>query len=235
VGIVLSRYDDPLADPVRHALNSAHQHFEIGSASARRYPEEVAPFAVIDDTSEPTLVRLQALLVPGEQVYIFNEPLAGMNGLAAGAPLQTFQMVGPDRVSRETAEDGTRPALMTGDDGAAMFELISFVFPGFYRPRTHEMGRYYGIHQDGKLIAMAGERLCMSRFREISGVCTHPDHTGKGYARLLMNCLMCDHAAAGVKSFLHVGQANTRAASIYERMGFRILRSAVLWPISLKS
>jgi predicted GNAT family acetyltransferase len=74
----------------------------------------------------------------------------------------------------------------------------------------------------------------MTGYREISGVCTHPAHTGKGYARTLVLRLLQGHAVAGVKSFLHVGKANTRAAALYERMGFRVLRSIALWPISRK-
>ena len=79
---------------------------------------------------------------------------------------------------------------------------------------------------------MAGERLCMVGYREISGVCTHPGYVGNGYAKKLMTRLMEDHAEAGVKSFLHVGTANTRAVAIYERMGFQVLRSIALWPVS---
>ncbi len=111
------------------------------------------------------------------------------------------------------------------EDAGEMFELISLAFPGFYQPRTYEMGSYYGMRVQGKLLAMAGERLCMTGYREISGVCTHPAHAGKGYARALLTRLMQDHAAAGVKSFLHVGKVNQRAAAIYERMGFRVLRA----------
>ena len=188
---------------------------------------------MIDDTSEPTLARLEALLVPGEQVYIFNEPPAQMNGLSVGPPLHTFQMLGPDYFEDESRKGEIHPILMTPENAGEMFDLISLAFPGFYQPRTYEMGTYYGIRVDGKLVAMAGERLCMTGYREISGVCTHPSHTGKGYARTLMTCLMRDHAAAGVTSFLHVGKANKRATTIYERMGFRMLRSIALWPISL--
>jgi ribosomal protein S18 acetylase RimI-like enzyme len=224
---------DPLGDPVRNALNSTHAHFAIGRAPARRYPAEVSPFAVIDDVSEPTLARLEALLAPGEQVYIFNEPPARMNGLCVGPPLHTFQMLGPDHFEDQAHEDEIHPILMTPEYAAEMFELISLAFPGFYQPRTYEMGTYYGMRVDGELVAMAGERLCMTGYREISGVCTHPAHTGRGYARTLMTGLMRDHAAAGVTSFLHVGKANKRAAAIYERMGFRVLRSVALWPISL--
>ena len=170
---------DPLLDPVRNALNSEHAHFTIGGAPARRYPAEVAPFAVIDDTSEPTLARLEALLAPGEQVYIFNEPPAQRNGLSAGPPLHTFQMLGPEHFEEKTPEDENRPILMTPEHAGEMFELISLAFPGFYQPRTYEMGTYYGIRVEGKLLAMAGERLCMTGYREISGVCTTPPTQGK--------------------------------------------------------
>jgi ribosomal protein S18 acetylase RimI-like enzyme len=221
-----------LVDPARHALNSVHAHFAIGYAPARRYPAEVAPFAVIDDISEPTLSRLEALLAPKEQVYIFHEPPMHMNGLEAGSPLHTLQMLGPEFLPVEGSEGDINPVSMVSANAGEMFELITLAFPGFYQPRTYQMGTYYGIRVDGRLVAMAGERLCMTGYREISGVCTHPAHVGKGYARTLMTRLMRDHAAAGVKSFLHVGKANTRAAAIYERMGFRFVRSAVLWPIS---
>jgi ribosomal protein S18 acetylase RimI-like enzyme len=223
---------DPLLDPVRNALNSEHAHFSVGETPARRYPASVAPFAVVDDMSEATLARLEAMLTPGEQVYIFNKPPAKMKGLVAGPPLHTFQMLAPERPVVETGENGTRPILTTSDDGDEMFNLITLAFPGFFRPRTYEMGTYCGIRVEGKLVAMAGERLCMTGYREISGVCTHPAHTGKGYARTLMIRLMQDHAAGGVKSFLHVGKANTRAVALYERMKFRVLRSIALWPIS---
>jgi ribosomal protein S18 acetylase RimI-like enzyme len=224
--------NDVLVDPARHALNSVQAHFAIGYAPARRYPAEVAPFAVIDDFSEATLLRLEALLAPKEQAYIFREPPARMKGLAVGSPLHTSQMLGPELVGVAGSEGEDNPMLMTAADAGAMFELITLAFPGFYQPRTYEMGTYYGIRVDGQLVAMAGERLCMTGYREISGVCTHPEHVGKGYARMLMTRLLRDHAAAGVESFLHVGKANTRAAAIYERMGFRVARSAVLWPIS---
>jgi hypothetical protein len=164
---------DPLADPVRHALNSVRAHFAIGHAPARRYPPEVAPFAVIDDMSVSTLTRLQELLTPSELVYIFNEPPGQMDELSVGPPLHTFQMLAPEPPPAvETHKGEINPILMTSDDAGEMFELITLAFPGFYQPRTYEIGTYYGIRVDGKLVAMAGERLCMAGYREISGVCT---------------------------------------------------------------
>ena len=156
-----------------------------------------------------------------------------MEGLSVGPPLHTFQMLGPEVGAVIEPRDGEiSPILITSDDAGEMFELITLAFPGFYQPRTYERGTYYGIRVDGKLVAMAGERLCMVGYREIRGVCTRPGYVGKGYARTLMIRLMGDHAAAGVKSFLHVGKANTRAVAIYERMGFQVLRSIALWPVS---
>jgi hypothetical protein len=164
---------DPLADPVRHALNSVRAHFAIGHAPARRYPPEVAPFAVIDDMSVSTLTRLQELLTPSELVYIFNEPPGQMDELSVGPPLHTFQMLAPEPPPAVGTHKGEiNPILMTSDDAGEMFELITLAFPGFYQPRTCEIGTYYRIRVDGKLVAMAGERLCMAGYREISGVCT---------------------------------------------------------------
>ena len=119
-----------------------------------------------------------------------------MKGLSAGPPLHTFQMLGPERPPAEDRDESCHSILMTSEDAGEMFELITLAFPGFYQPRTYEMGTYYGIRVEGRLVAMAGERLCMTGYREISGVCTHPAHTGKGYARTLMHRLMRDNAAA---------------------------------------
>jgi predicted GNAT family acetyltransferase len=122
---------------------------------------------------------------------------------------------------------------MTAADADAMVALTTLAFPGFFRERTHEMGSYYGIRVGGELVAMAGERLALPGMREISAVVTHPGHTGKGYARTLMNCLLREHATAGFKSFLHVGVRNTRAVALYEHMGFEVAGSITLWPVSL--
>jgi hypothetical protein len=138
----------------------------IGQAPARRYPSEVAPFAVIDDMSEPSLRRLKKLLTSGVRVYIFNGPPSQMDGLAVGSPLHTLQMLGPEPLPTVQArKDEINPMLMTPENAGEMFELITPAFPGFYQPRTHEMGTYYGIRLDGKLVvAMAGERLSMTDY-----------------------------------------------------------------------
>ena len=65
---------------------------------------------------------------------------------------------------------------------------------------------------------MAGERLKVPGYTEVSAVCTHPDHTGKGYAALMME-IMRRIRDRGETPFLHVRADNARAIEIYKRLG----------------
>ena len=112
------------------------------------------------------------------------------------------------------------PSALTCSNAAEMVALTDVAFPGFFRIRTCELGPYYGIRAGGQLLAMCGERMNIGNFRELSGLCTHPDHRGKGYAQQLMTQLMHDHRAAGLRSYLHVSSSNAHAIELYLRMGF---------------
>jgi len=117
---------------------------------------------------------------------------------------------------------------LTCDDAPEMMELIEIAFPGFFRPGTCRMGPYSGIREHGKLIAMAGDRLVTDKLREISGVCTHPEHTGRGLATQLILHKLREHRERSFGSFLHAAAANTRAIPIYERLGFVRTRQILL-------
>jgi predicted GNAT family acetyltransferase len=106
-------------------------------------------------------------------------------------------------------------------DSPEMIELTSLTKPGPFGPRTHELGTYLGIRREGKLVAMAGERLKVPGYTEVSAVCTHPDHTGKGYARILMTEIMERIRDRGETPFLHSRADNTRAINLYKLLGFR--------------
>ena len=107
-------------------------------------------------------------------------------------------------------------------DSAEMLALATLTKPGPFGTRTHELGSYVGIRFQGKLVAMAGERLKVPGYTEVSAVCTHPDHTGKGYARVLMTEIMRRIRERGETPMLHVRADNSRAVQLYERLGFRI-------------
>jgi predicted GNAT family acetyltransferase len=107
-------------------------------------------------------------------------------------------------------------------DSAEMLALATLTKPGPFGTRTHELGSYVGIRHEGQLVAMAGERLKVPGYTEVSAVCTHPDHAGKGYARVLMTEIMQRIREHGETPMLHVRADNTRAIELYERLGFQI-------------
>jgi len=228
--------EDPLRDSVWNALHTVHAHFALRNGPAVRYPADVVPFAAMANADHSDLSPLAQLLAPSERVYLIGAQPKPTKNLQVGPALDCFQMLFPTaphaNATANAAPTDTPILRMTSADAPAMVALTDLAFPGFFRSRTHEMGTYYGIRIDDELVAMAGERIAVPGFREISAVVTHPAHTGKGYARVLMNRLLQDHAAAGLQSFLHVSEHNFRAIAIYKRMGFVILRSFALWPVS---
>jgi len=208
------------ANPYWHSLLTEHAGITIGNGLARRFPADVIPFAGMKESSPTAMSALRDLLIPGESIYITGDELALVSGLEKMGELPSWQM--HFNAVQLSQANGTIPNLreLGAADAPAMVALTDVAFPGFFRSRTYILGRYFGIEIDGQLIAMAGERLALPGYREISAVCTHPAHTGKGYAANLIQHLIRVQAAAGLRSILHVGQANHRAISLYERLGF---------------
>ena len=120
------------------------------------------------------------------------------------------------------ADDAAPDAVALGPAHATQaMELAALTRPGPFGPRTIELGEYFGCFRDGRLVAMAGERMNAGALREISGVCTHPEWQGQGLARRLMLKLLRRQLDRGETPFLHVMQANEDAHRLYRRMGFR--------------
>jgi len=144
-----------------------------------------------------------------------------------------LQMICEDKV--QVPLRGTNSSAQVTALGAAdspeMVDLAHLTRPGPFGPRTYELGDYLGIrngdgNQPGRLVAMAGERLRVPGFTEISAVCTHPSHTGRGYAALLMTELIERIHGRSEQPFLHVRADNARAIELYRRLGFT---QRVLW------
>jgi ribosomal protein S18 acetylase RimI-like enzyme len=215
------------------ALHSEHARFAISTPSACRYPVDVAPFAGTADNSEESLRQLATLLNPNETFYLMEEAPAIVPELVYGEVFCALQMLGTATIPvMETREHELAIVPLTCQDAPAMVALTDLAFPGFFRTRTCEMGNYFGIRDGDRLIAMGGERLAVPGWREVSGVCTHPDYTGRGFAARLIVQLLCEHAKAGLRSFLHVGCANTRAIDLYYRLGFSLRKQFHLYPVS---
>ena len=214
------------ANPVWSALRTKHRHFTLNAGDACRYPADVAPFAAVASPSADALLQLHSLLAPGESVWIVGESYPQPAKLAFEQTLLCLQMVLPAELVPPASTIEILP--LSNDHAPEMVALTDLAFPGFFRSRTCEMGSYFGIRSNGQLIAMGGERLTLEGYPEISGICTHPDHRGKGYAESLIWHLVRNHRREGLVSWLHVSATNQRAIDLYRRMGFTEVRRVTL-------
>jgi predicted GNAT family acetyltransferase len=125
------------------------------------------------------------------------------------------------RTEREPLPEGDVEVSSLGaTDVPDMLALVELTQPGPLRQRTVELGHFIGIREHGRLIAMAGERMWVDNCREVSGICTHPDAQGRGYARMLTGRVVNRMLDAGQTPFLHVMSENTRAIELYRTLGF---------------
>jgi predicted GNAT family acetyltransferase len=211
------------ANPAWHALNTRHRHLALRYGAASRYSADVAPFAAVAEPSAEAFRDLHALLEPGEPVWIAIGDYALPREFAVEASLECLQMALPQSIATpETTRDHAR---LSARDARAMVALTDIAFPGFFRPHSYRMGRYYGMRGADALIAMGGERFQLEGFPEISAVCTHPAHRGQGLASDLIWRLVGEHRRAGLVSWLHVGCENLNAIRLYTQLGFVVSRT----------
>lgn len=187
---------------------------------ARRFPEEVSLLGAVCENSEDAyrslagLTRLRAVGILLEEA----KPPAGWTVILGGPLLQMLHENGSPPSS--AAADTPQFFDLSAADAPEMVALAELTRPGPFSLRTRELGRYIGIRQNGRLAAMAGERLRIPGYTEVSAVCTHPEFLGRGYARTLMVELMQRIIERGERPLLHVRSDNTRAIELYRRLGF---------------
>ena len=212
-----------LENVIWQALTTRQAHFAEGSDGARRFIREVTLLSAFPEPNDEGYDALARLVDPGGTAGVFlNDPYQERPGweYIAGAAL-TQMICGNGRADAATSQ-ASPPIVELGDqDSPDMLELTALTKPGPFGPRTHELGYYVGIRHEGKLVAMAGERLKVPGHTEVSAVCTHPDYLGKGYAGALMSEVMRGIRDQGETPFLHVRSDNARAIALYERLGFR--------------
>jgi ribosomal protein S18 acetylase RimI-like enzyme len=215
-----------LDNPVWNALTTRHAGFALGDGRVRRYPADVAPFLATAGTGEVVDDESAGLATPGETLYMMAAEPTPPAGWEVDRRASLRQMVCERRVAAPPA--GEDCVVLGPEDAADMLELTALAFPGFFRPRTIEMGTYLGVRREGELVAMAGQRLFMDGHREVSGVCTHPEHRGRGLARRLIVRVVAEILDHGLTPFLHVGSDNVGARTTYEKLGFVARRDLLL-------
>jgi ribosomal protein S18 acetylase RimI-like enzyme len=220
--------DGDLDNPFWSSLHGRHRHLAQVAGEVARFPAAYAPFLGVANAGVDAADALASLVAPEESVYLLGvaprapggwhlEGFADLAQMACTSPIDVID--GPDVIE------------LTEVHRADVLALTALVYPHYFRPRTMELGRYFGVYQDGRLAAMIGERLGTDAYQEVSAICTHPDFNGRGYARRLTALLTNDVLARGRTPFLHVSHANRRAKQLYEQLGYSLRRDIGFWSL----
>ncbi|HEY5413117.1 MAG TPA: GNAT family N-acetyltransferase [Caulobacteraceae bacterium] len=216
----------PLDRPVWGALIGRWAPLALRAGAALRLSPEYGPFAATPDLTAVRLRDLAAFDLSGNGLDLVEltvvRPPAGL-AVAVQAPL--VQMTAAKVAHRESNID---IVALTEADGPEMLALARLTRPGPFAARTHRLGDFVGVKEAGRLVAMAGERMKPDGFTEVSGVCTHPDHRGRGYGGALMRSVARRALGRGETPFLHAYETNTRAIALYRTLGFEIRRVMTL-------
>jgi ribosomal protein S18 acetylase RimI-like enzyme len=215
----------PLDQVIWRALTSVQEPLAEGDERARRYPAAVAPFAATIDLEPPSFQSLLALMGPGDdKIALFTR--------VEIEPLSPFLILRRDRVDQMVLSDAnacgppleTAIALLGNADVPEMLALADATQPGPFASRTIELGDYLGVRRGDVLVAMAGERMRLDGFTEISAVCVDAAYRGQGLAADLVRALVASVVARSETPFLHVFSLNFQAIALYRKLGFTLHR-----------
>ena len=210
-----------LDNPVWEALSSKQSNFNIGNKVLKYFPKNVAPFAGLKNWDEKDVHELTDH-IPADR--FFSIMIAKKVTLPASFEIlftiPLYQMYCPLLKPFKNPEIAIRK--LTNDDIAMMLELTGLTKPGPFFERTIDFGNYIGIFNKDQLVAMAGDRLSLNGYTEVSAICTHPNHLGKGFASYLLSNAAERIIEESNIPFLHVKTDNLRAIEVYKKLGFEI-------------
>ena len=212
----------PLDRPVWGSLTGSWSPRAMRVGEAVRLAPGYGHFAATPELTARSLATLAALEIDENGLHLVEPtPIETPPGLAVELQAGLVQMTAAE-IEGEGADLEVLP--LGEADGPEMFALARLTRPGPFAARTHALGGFIGVRSDGALVAMAGERMRTGGFCEVSGVCTHPDHRGRGYAGALMRIVARRILERGETPFLHAMQTNPGAIALYEKLGFRLRR-----------
>lgn len=217
---------EPLENIFWACLSGPHTKFATGTDDARRYAPGFSPIVGFPDAERPNFAALRPFCESGEHFYCDGWSGAVPGGWQIEAESTMFRMVWDAAAPAEDLAPDAVP--LSPAHAQQAYDLAMLTRPGPFGLRTPELGEYFGYFEEGRLVAMAGERAAAPGLREISGVCTHPDFQGRGYARKLMAKLVLRQLQRGETPFLHVMSTNANAHELYLRMGFKDYKESVV-------
>lgn len=212
----------PLDRPIWTALTTRHAALAQGNELAKRYPASVSPFAATENNDAESLHALEDIASPGEELLLLMaDEITVPAGFATKKTAVGVQMVA-DRAFERIADERVEPLDET--DAEEMLALATLTEPGPFSLKALSFGRFWGVKLDGRLIAMAGERMKQPGYTELSGLCTHPDFQRRGLGKLLLHYVAGEISACGERPYLHAYAWNRKAIALYESIGFRLRR-----------
>jgi len=216
---------DKLDNPAWHSLNETHSSFAIGDDEIKFYQPGICSFGGVS-SKQPDLISFLNNHEELSSFFILGEKPPALSNLIIEKELVCLQMICPHQIKIDLMES---PIYLNKTFEKELYELANLVQPGYFEKDTSMMGDYFGIFKNDKLVAVTGERMKMFGFTEISAVVTHPDHTGKGFAKQLVAYTANKIFEQNIVPYLHVAETNTNAIILYEKLGFITRRKISFW------
>jgi len=217
---------EKLNNPAWYSLTETHQGFGVDYNGIRFYDPSYCPFGGF--TNPKTIqIGIDRYALLTDDFYVIGEEPIFNDTVRLNKELVCLQLILDKPLAIDVSEHIIE--LQTPQEKRDLFDLVNLVQPGYFKNKTVELGSYFGIYKDEALIAVTGERMKMDGFTEISAVVTHPEHTGKGYAKQLLAHTSNKIFDEDKIPYLHVADTNVGAILLYEKLGFRKRREISFW------
>lgn len=219
--------EEKLKNPVWHSLNETHKKFLIKYDGVQFYNPKINNFGAFYDTNK-TAIAINKYAKITDSFFLVSENQTApfdSNNIFLKKKINGCQMVLDNLVNTNITE---KIVLLTKENIDEVYDLIWLVMPGYYQKKGFEMGNFYGIFKNNKLIAISGQRMQTNDFIEISSVVTHPDYTRRGFAKQLIHHITSEIIKENKLPILHTNKGNP-AISLYESLGYQTTRDMNWW------
>lgn len=216
-----------LDNPVWYSLLEVHKNLCVDYGTVKFYQPDYCPFGAFENVIDTSAALDEYAQLSGNFFVVGKKPSFSKK-LVVKNELICLQMVIENMIELEDDNDIIK---INNNYKDALFMLVNEVQPGYFKKNTFMVGDYYGILKEDKLIAVTGERMKMDGFTEVSAVVTHPDYTGKGYAKKLVAYTVNKMFTQNKLPYLHVAEKNIAAINLYEKLGFKTRRKISFWNI----
>lgn len=223
----MTTLEDRLKNPVWYALQETHNKFLIEYDGVQFYNPEINNFGsffqankTLDAADKYSKITDTFFFVSQKDTPAVHTDKIKLEKKINGCQMILDQLIEVDLIDEITP--------LTEKHIEEVYDLIWLVMPGFYQKRGFEMGKFFGIFKEGKLVAITGQRMQTNDFIEISSVVTHPDFTRRGLAKQLIYHTTKDILNDKKLPILHTNKGNA-AIPLYEKLGFKYTRDMNWW------